>query len=40
MTYFYTYLGCTPLALEQLEETEIQTLLHIHKNILNSLQQK
>ncbi|PGL29611.1 MarR family winged helix-turn-helix transcriptional regulator [Bacillus thuringiensis] len=25
------------LALEQLEETEIQTLLHMHKNILNSL---
>lgn len=27
------------LALEQFEETEIQTLLHIHKNVLNSLQQ-
>ncbi len=27
------------LALEQLQETEIQTLLHIHKNLLNSLQQ-
>lgn len=26
------------LALEQLQETEIQTLLQIHKNILNSLQ--
>lgn len=27
------------LALEQLQETEIQTLLRIHKNLLNSLQQ-